>query len=285
MLNRGLSLSFAASAFAAAALFGSAGTARAQSGSGVTVSESLSSIPENSAITLIDLGTSSTSGLVSDAPVSILGGSAEVTFTAASGIYSGTTGGVAAAPYTASGPDTANYLAAEPKGAVTVAFNSQQQYFGLLWGSVDTYNSLDFYKNGTLVESLTGSDISANANGNQTALGSYIVNVDFNGSASFNSVVATTSSPAFEFDTVAYAATPVPITPAAIAAAGNLGQTNVIVVNPAPMKLPGASPLGFAILAGSVLWRRRRQCAAGFNRFAVPRVRGFLLASARNRGV
>ncbi len=257
MSSRILPLPVAVAAFAAAALVVSASAARAQSNPDVTVSESLSSIPQNSAITLLDLGTSSSSGLVSNAPVSILGGSAEVTFTSTSGVYSGTTSGVAAAPFTASGPDTGNYLAAEPKGSVTVAFNSQQKYFGLLWGSVDTYNSLNFYNNGILVESLTGSAISANANGNQTASGSYIVNVDFNGGAGFNSVVATSSSPAFEFDSVAYAATPVPITRAAIAAAGNLGQTNVIVADPAPMPLPGASPLGLAILAGSALWRRQ----------------------------
>jgi hypothetical protein len=278
------SLSLAVFACAAAALLGSASAARAASNSDVTVSESLSSIPQNSAITLLDLGTSSSSGLVGNAPISILGGSAQVTFTAASGVYSGTTTGVAAAPFTASGPDNSNYLAAEPKGSVTVSFNSQQKYFGLLWGSVDNYNSLNFYNNGTLVETLTGSAISANANGNQTASGSYIVNLDFNGTASFNSVVATSSTPAFEFDSIAYAATPVPITGAAIASAGYLGQTNVIVVNPAPIRLPGASPVGIAILAGSALWRLRRRGEAGSGRFPVRRLRGFLLTLAGHRG-
>jgi MYXO-CTERM domain-containing protein len=111
------------------------------------------------------------------------------------------------------------------------------------------------------------------------------VNVDFSGSASFNSVVATTSNPAFEFNSVAYAATPVPITPAAVAAAGNLGQTNVIVVDPAPMLLPGASPLGAAILAGSALWRRRRKGPVGRARFYVRRPRGFRFGVAHNPGL
>jgi hypothetical protein len=256
-----LPLPAAAAGFAAAALIGSSPAAVAMSGPDVTVSESLSSIPQNSAITLLNLGTSGTTGLVSDAPISILGGSAEVTFTSTSGVYSGTTSGMAAAPFTASGPDPGNYLAAEPKGAVTVAFNSQQQYFGLLWGSVDADNTLDFYNNGTLTASVTGNQIEANANGNQTATGSFVVNVDFSGGASFNSVVATTSMPAFEFNSVAYAATAVPITPGAVAAAGNLGQTNVLEVSAAPMPLPGASPLGFGILAGAFLWRARRQRA------------------------
>jgi hypothetical protein len=258
MLNRFLSPALLAPLIAAAALTGFSANASAAT-SNVTVSESLSSIPQNAAITLLDFGTAKTSGLVSTAPVSILGGSAEVTFTAKSGIYNGTASGVAAAPYGATGSLTTNYLAAEPSGSVTVAFNSQQKYFGLLWGSVDTYNSLNFYNNGTLVESLTGSQISANANGNQLASGSYIVNLDFNNGASFNSVVATSSSPAFEFDSVAYASTAVPITVAAIAAAGNQGQTNVVNVNPAPLPLLGASPLGFALLAGSRLLRRNRR--------------------------
>lgn len=273
------------SAVAAVALLGSVSAARAAPNPNIIVSESLSSIPQNAAITLLDLGTSSSSGLVTNAPISILGGSAEVTFSAASGLYSGTTSGLAAAPFTASGPDAGNYLAAEPKGSVTVTFDSQQRYFGLLWGSVDTYNSLNFYNNGTLVESLTGSAIAANANGNQAAPGSYIVNVDFTGGTSFNSVVATTSTPAFEFNSVAYAATPVPITLAAIAAAGDLGQTRILLIDPAPIPLPGASPLGAAILAGSLLWRCRRRGSAGFGRRLAARVTRSFSAVTRNPGL
>jgi len=231
-----------------------------------TVSESLSSIPQNAAITLLDLGQSASSGFVSASTISLQGGAETISFTGSSGIYSGNTSGVAAAPYTATGPDKLNYLAAEPKSAVSISFASQQQYFGVLWGSVDSYNSLTFYNNNTVVATLTGNQIAANANGNQTAVGSYIVNTDFTNGASFNRVVATSSSPAFEFDSVAFAATAVPITVASIAAAtaaagGSLGSTNVMQVDPAPMALPGGTPLGVLMLglgSGWLILGRRR---------------------------
>lgn len=51
-------------------------------------------------------------------------------------------------------------------GSVTLHFATAQQYFGLLWGSVGTGDVLNFYKNGTLVDSLTGSEVIAAANVN-----------------------------------------------------------------------------------------------------------------------
>jgi hypothetical protein len=231
----------------------------------VTVSESLSSQPQNSAITLLNFGTAAHSGLVTSSTLTTPGGGATVVFSsgsgqATSGLYQGTTTGIAAAPYGTTAPLTQNYLAAEPNGAVTMNFATQQQYFGMDWGSVDSYNTLSFYNNGTLMETLTGSQIAANANGNQEAAGSYLVDVDFTNGASFNTVVATdTTSPAFEFDAVAYAPTAIPITPAAIAAAGNQGQDQVVTANPAPMRRLGSSPLGLAVLlgvAGLVVCRR-----------------------------
>lgn len=233
--------------------------------SNVTISESLSSIPQNAAITLVDLGTAAKSGFVSNHPVIIDNGAATVTFGSASssplaGLYSGTTTSVAAAPWIATGPDKGNYFAAEPLDPVTIQFNSQQKYFGLLWGSVDSWNTLSFYDKGTLVESVSGTRIAANANGNQTADGSYIVNFDFTKDTSFDSVVAVSyPHPAFEFDTVAYAPQAVPITPAQIAAAGNLGQTRVVSASPAPALPLGLSPLGLvAMLVGWLRMRRER---------------------------
>ena len=53
-----------------------------------------------------------------------------------------------------------------------------------------------------------GDDVTSNANGDQGELGTYYVNI--NSTQSFNKVVATSSSYAFEFDNVAYNATAVP---------------------------------------------------------------------------
>lgn len=78
--------------------------------SGVTVSASLASIPSNSAITLVNLGTSTTPGLVTSDKLSFGTGNT-VTFgaatgsTKASGIYLGSVSNVAATPY----GDTSNY--------------------------------------------------------------------------------------------------------------------------------------------------------------------------------
>lgn len=231
----------------------------------VTISESLSSIPQNAAINLLDLGAAAKSGLDSTAPIVFANGGGTISFndtatysSPPSGLYSGSVSGTAAAPWTAAGADKANYLAAEPNSSVSMNFNSEQKYFGVLWGSVDQYNSLSFYDNGKLVDTVSGSQIAANANGNQTAQGSYIVNMDFTNGAAFNQVVATSTSPAFEFDSVAYSAQAVAITPAAIKAAGDQGSTNIVAAAPAPMPAPGASLLGLVLLLAGATWLVRR---------------------------
>ena len=81
-------------------------------------------------------------------------------------------------------------------------------YVGLLWGSVDSYNTLSLYNGSTLVGAVTGTDVTSNANGDQGELGTFYVNI--NSSESFNKVVATSSAYAFEFDNVAYNPTAVP---------------------------------------------------------------------------
>ena len=43
------------------------------------------------------------------------------------------------------GPDTTTYLTTGI-GSVTLTLPGPEKYFGLLWGSVDTYNTLSFYR-------------------------------------------------------------------------------------------------------------------------------------------
>lgn len=100
------------------------------------------------------------------------------------------------------GADTTPYLTTGI-GSVTLEFTSNQTYLGLLWGSVDDYNALDFYNGDTLVGSFTGTDIWANANGDQGQQGTFYVNFN-NTSGSFNRVVASSTSYGFELDNVAY---------------------------------------------------------------------------------
>ncbi len=107
------------------------------------------------------------------------------------------------------GKDATIYLTSGAAGSgVTLAFVGPTHYMGLLWGSVDAYNKLTFYTDSgaTKVGEFTGSDVTTLANGDQGAGGTYYVNINL--SDSFTSVVATSSSYAFEFDNVAVSAAP-----------------------------------------------------------------------------
>lgn len=96
---------------------------------------------------------------------------------------------------------------------MTLRFADNEQYLGLLWGSVDPYNTLSFYEVPTsgptlLVGSVTGDEVTAGADGDQGMNGTYYVRI--NSTEPFNQVVATSSQYAFEFDNVSYSRTPVP---------------------------------------------------------------------------
>jgi len=99
------------------------------------------------------------------------------------------------------GPDTTDYLSTGI-GSITLTFSTGQKYLGLLWGSVDDYNSLSFYDGATLVGSVTGTDVWPSANGNQGVNGTFYANI--NSDVAFDSVVASSTNYAFEFDNVAY---------------------------------------------------------------------------------
>lgn len=92
-------------------------------------------------------------------------------------------------------------------GIIEMIFNSPQQYLGLLWGSVDSYNTLEFYNGAVLVDTVTGSDVTASPNGNQGVNGTLYVNI--NTTSPFTSVKIRSSEFAFELDNVAYNVAPV----------------------------------------------------------------------------
>lgn len=105
------------------------------------------------------------------------------------------------------GVDTTRYLST---GISWVALDlpGAQRYLGMLWGSVDTYNTLEFYNGNTLVQSFTGGQVATPANGNQGVAGTRYVN--FTSTVDFNRVVARSSGFAFEFDNVAIHDVPEP---------------------------------------------------------------------------
>lgn len=146
-------------------------------------------------------------------------------------IVSGSQSGLYAAPYVSgqnnqyfgtiySGADTTKYvttgaaLGANPNAKVVLSFATAQTYLGLLWGSVDSYNSVSFYASsdgtGSALATVTGTDVyNANTtvlinppNANQTANGTAYVDIDL--LPSFQSVVFRSTQYAFEFDNVAY---------------------------------------------------------------------------------
>jgi hypothetical protein len=102
------------------------------------------------------------------------------------------------------GADGTTYMTAGQDGSVTLQFPTLETYLGILWGSVDGYNSLSFYNGATLIGTFTGSDVLASPNGDQGVSGTAYVNISATGGSAFDRVVATSGLNAFEFDDVSF---------------------------------------------------------------------------------
>jgi hypothetical protein len=113
------------------------------------------------------------------------------------GLYTGTTPKVAATPF----GDATQYYSTG-MGTTTITFGDENTYLGLLWGSVDGYNSIAFYKDGILVGTVNGADIRNPANGDQGIGGTYYVNFEVDGG--YDSVKLISTNYSFEIDDLAY---------------------------------------------------------------------------------
>lgn len=235
-------------------------TQQAMANDDVTMSTSLTSVAQSSTVNLLDLGTSDRPGLASQETVRFGSDSSAgvISYSGTSGIYMGNVTGLTAAPWTPTGIESRNYFSTQPKGDITISYGQNQQYFGIMWGSVDSYNTVSFYNNDRLVEEVTGRDVVRSPDGNQAAKGTYFANFNFNGDNSFNRVVFASSTPAFEFNMIAYSTQTQAITPADAAKLGKQDgpQTVSVPVNAAPV---AGSPL---LLGLAAWWRRRRNKAA-----------------------
>ena len=110
----------------------------------------------------------------------------------------------------ANGVDETVYLTSGStvdNGSVTLTFSSSQRYLGLLWGSVDPGNTLEFFNGAVSLGTVLGSDVTGSPNGDQGVNGTLYVNINLD--LPFTSVTATSPSNAFEFDNVAFNARPV----------------------------------------------------------------------------
>jgi hypothetical protein len=126
-------------------------------------------------------------------------------------IVSGSASGLYATPYT----DTTQYLSVPNPSQTTqtavLGLGTTANYFGLYWGSIDTYNIISFFLGNTLVASYGGADLpSLLADGNQTSWTSNrYINFEF-GSAAFDTVKIISHGYAFESDNHAFRKTAVP---------------------------------------------------------------------------
>ena len=166
--------------------------------------------------TLGYFGNAGLDGLVSTAPIALSNGgtitfqpNAKVPY---AGVYYGSVSGVVASPFNGTNLNPSNYLAAQPDDNVNINYGpaNTTNTFSLLWGTVDTYNSLalDFFSKGKLVKSLTvtGTQVALAVNGGFEADGDFEADgttsafvTIYEGSQTFDDVIATSTSSAFEF--------------------------------------------------------------------------------------
>jgi hypothetical protein len=104
------------------------------------------------------------------------------------------------------GVDTTPYITSGTS-SWTLTLPGQFNYFGLLWGSVDTYNTLQFFNGATLVGTILGSTIPP-ANGDQGTAGTVYLNAF--STLLFDTIVGSSTQFAFEADNAAFGNVPEP---------------------------------------------------------------------------
>lgn len=173
----------------------------------LTVTAQDAASASSSPFVLDDLGSAGTNGFVADPWQGISLGNAIATFPLdysqpLGGIYDGSST-YALSPFTGTSLTGTNYLVAEPGDQVDISFASPRTRFDLLWGSIDTYNSLSIRLCNNNVcgaaTDVTGSEIATAVGGGFTANGTTSAFVELSNTSSFNEIILASSGIAFEF--------------------------------------------------------------------------------------
>lgn len=135
-------------------------------------------------------------------------------------------------PWVGTSNPTAGYTAVMANSSATYIFGGSNTALSFLWGSVDSFNSLQFFSGAVLVDSLSGGAVISG--GADQGFGRSTI--DITTMAAFDSVVFTSTSFSFEYANIQVSAVPLP----------------------AGLPLYGA---GIAVL-GFVGWRKRRKAIA-----------------------
>lgn len=170
---------------------------------GLMLTLSVASVQAAPIVTLSALGETSTSV----AGTTVIDFNSGCGYAACSGDFQIVTGSVVNQYAQPAGTDTPYLSVPNPRanGSASFDLGTSSDYFGLFWGSIDSYNSISFFRNDFLIASYTGTDLVGQfANGNQVSFSSNrYINFDF-GSDVFNTVVLTSNGFAFESDNHAY---------------------------------------------------------------------------------
>lgn len=97
------------------------------------------------------------------------------------------------------------YIGVPGGSSLTFTFAGPATYFGMLWGTVDDFNTATFYDGDTVVGTFSGADLLDPPDGVSAIYANFYA-VD----GTFTSVVLSSGGNSFEFDNVRVAATPLP---------------------------------------------------------------------------
>lgn len=103
------------------------------------------------------------------------------------------------------GEEGNHFIGISGGNSLTFSFAAPATYFGLLWGTVDDFNTITFYDGADMIASFTGSDLLDPPDATSAIYANF-----FADGGTFTSVTLTSSADSFEFDNVRVAATPLP---------------------------------------------------------------------------